>query len=572
MRRFAYLVLIFSLVFALGILGSCAQVVEPEEPDDPEEPDEIVEPPEPEEPRRVVIAQATDVRSWDPPQDWISAAEWITQNAYDYLFIRSHDGAEWVPELAYDWDVIDELTFRFYLHEGVKFHDGTELTAHDVKHHYRRVIDAESREEYIVLDQYQWIDKFVIHDDYTFDVVSKEPDSLFLFKLSQKNTGMGIVSKAYFEEVGMDGVHHWPMGSGPWVLREHVRDEHVLFDRNEDYWQTDKFPNFEEFEFRIVPEASTRVAELLTGGVDLIYDIMPEDQARVDADPNVRTQWVATERGNLLAVRTGIRARDNYPEPDYPDDPTLNRSFTTEDPRVRKAIELALDKYALRDMFGGVGEAFRVRGPFGPLPESPPGVFGPEACLYDPERAQEILEEAGYEFGEPYLHFIASELYPHGDMARVIGDMLEAVGFDVDLAIFDASTWRTDYILPGKTQELNLQALGGNMNPYFATSEQHTRRIFPDRPVTIGPDPAIDPDYEEQSQRINELLNFAWTEVVDEQARLDAYHEAVLLAGERNAPFIGIFQLSTLYGMSDRIHYQPRFDIELWGYDFQVVK
>ena len=564
-----------AVILALFVLLSlsCGPAADPDEPD-PDENDVDVDPDpieEPEEPQRVVVAQATDVLSWDPPQDWASAAEWITQNAYDYLFIRSYDGSEWIPELAYDWEVIDELTFRFYLEEGVTFHDGTELTAEDVKFHYRRIIEG-TRDEYIVVDQYQWIDKFVIHDDYTFDVVSKEPDSLFLYKLAQKNTGAGIVSKAYFEEVGMDGVHRAPMGSGPWILKEHVRDEHVLFERNEDYWQTDKFPNFKEFEFRIIPETSTRVAELITGGVDLIYDIMPEDQARVDADPNVRTQWVATERGHMLMPRTGIRARENYPEPDYPDDPALNRTFTTEDPRVREAIELALDKYALRDMFGGVGEAFRVRGPFGPLPESPPGVFGPEACLYDPERAQEILEEAGYEFGEPYLHFIASELYPHGDMARVIGDMLEAVGFDVDLAIFDASTWRTDYILPGKTQELNLQALGGNMNPYFATSEQHTRRIFPDRPITIGPDPAIDPDYEEQSQRINELLNFAWTEVVDEQARLDAYHEAVLLAGERNAPFIGIFQLSTLYGMSDRIHYQPRFDIELWGYDFEVVK
>ncbi len=571
MNKWLRLSLVLILVFSVAFAIACGSATEPPdediEPDPDTEPDP--EPVEPEEPQRVVIAQATDAFSWDPPQDWISAAEWVIQNAYDYLFVRSPDGGDWIPELAKEWEVIDELTFRFYLHEGVKFHDGTELTAEDVKFHYRRVIEG-SRDEYIVTDQYDWIDKIVIHDDYTFDVVSKEPNSLFLWQLSQQNTGAGIVSKAYFEEVGIDGVHRSPMGSGPWVLEEHVRDEHILFSRNEDYWQTDKFPNFQELEYRIIPEASTRVAEILTGGVDLIYDVTPQDKDRLDANPDVTTYWNNTARGHMLTTRVGPRSRENYPDPDYPDDPELNRVFATADPRVRDAIEMAIDKYALRDISGGDGEPFRARGPFGPLAESHAAVYGPDANVYDPDGARALLEEGGYGPGEPTLVMHASEAWPYGDIARVIGDMLEQVGFTVDLRILDTTSWRTDIYLPGKSQELNLMALGGQMNPFFSTSQIHTERLG--YPEVLPPPPEMDPDYESLSSRINELLDYAWTEVVDEQGRIDAYHEATALAAERNAPFIGLVQMSTLYAWRNRVEYQPRFDIELWGYDFKVVE
>jgi len=135
-----------AVILALFVLlsFSCAPAVDPDEPD-PDENDVDVEPDpdpveEPGEPQRVVVAQAQGVGSWDPPQDWLTAPEWLIQNAYDSIMVRSGDGSEFLPELAREWEHIDDYTFRLYLQEGVRFHDGTELTAEDVKFHWELTV------------------------------------------------------------------------------------------------------------------------------------------------------------------------------------------------------------------------------------------------------------------------------------------------------------------------------------------------------------------------------------------------------------------------------------------------
>ena len=555
-------------LFVLLSLLSCAPAVDPDEPD-PDENDVDVEPEpdpveEPEERQRVVVAVDLDVVSWDPPQDWLTIPESITENAYDYLYLRNHEGSDWVPELAHSWEWIDNQTVRFYLNEGVKFHDGTELTAEDVRYHYRRIIDG-TREEYILRGQYEWIDDIIVHDDYTFDVVAHEPDGLMLWKLTQQNNGAGIVSKAYVEEVGIEGVHREPMGTGPWVLREHIRDEHVLFDRNEDYWQTDRFPNFEEFEFRVIPEASTRIAELMTGGIDVAYRVLPQDEDRLKDASGVDAVWVAGGTGYFLGCRPGPLSTENYPEPDFAGDPELDREFTTRDPRIREAIERAIDKYALRDIAGGHGEAFRARA-FQPLPEGDPDLFGPSACLYDPERAKELIAEAGYEPGEATLVFNASTNWPIGDLARVITGMLEDVGFDVDLRLMDLTTHRNLVSGPRKFQELSLGTNGGNLNPHFAHASYLSTRHL--RAHWVQP---TDAEWQADQERIDELYRIGES-TTDEQERIEAFRELSNIAAEQRTPWISLFQESNLYGISDRIEWNMRADEEIMGYDFKVVQ
>ena len=542
-KRLSILIVVL-MVVSFVLVGCPAEDVDPDpDPDpDPVDPDPD---PDPEEVTRVTVAQGDTQISWDPPQDWTSVGEWTIQNAYDYLFMRSADAAEWVPQLAYDWEVIDELTFRFYLEEGVTFHDGTELTAEDVKYHYRRVIDG-PRELYIVTGQYDWIDEMEVIDEYTLDIRSHEPDSRFLWQLAQTNNGAGIVSKAYVEEVGPEGVHSEPMGSGPYELKDWSRDEYVLFEAYDDYWQGE--PEIEELEFRIIPEASTRVAELLTGGVDVAFDMMYEDKDRIEAEEGITTEEVPSAQGWMLFPRIGVH-------PEFEGDPELDREFTTADPRIRKAIELAIDKYALREIDGGIGEAFRAR-LFEPLPEANPELFGPEANLYDPERAQELIEEAGYEPGEAYLHFDAMEDPPAGDLARVIDSMLTDVGFDVDLNVMDESTFRSEVYHPRRTQELMLHDLGGQMNPFFGTNIFHSDRLETTDYGGIGSSP----------EGLDELLETAWTEVEDEEKRIEAYHEAGMMIAEERLN-IGLFQRTALWGLNERIDWTPRYDNDIYGWD-----
>jgi len=504
------------------------------------------------EPVRLVVAQDEGARSWDPPADWETPSEWLIENAYDYLFYRSADGSSWVPQLAKSWERLDDYTIRFNLVDNAKFQDGTPLTCEDVKYHYERILNG-TRDQYIVHDQYTWIDTLTCQDDYTLDVKSVEPDSLFMWKLAQQNTGAGIPSKAYVEKVGPEGIHKSPMGSGMWKLKDWARDEYVLFELNEDYWDQDAMPNYDELMFKIIPEPSTRAAELLAGNVDLTYRLTPQDKDRIDSNDGTTTMWSKSDEGYNLAVRTGVN-------PKYEGDPDLDREFTTEDWRIRKAIELALDKEALRDLVGGDGQAFRGRN-FEPLPEANEDLYGPEANLYDPEQAQQLIADAGYEPGEATLVFHARSAYPDGDIARAIESMLEDVGFNVDLRLMDNETFNSEVYFPRKSQELMLNGLSGNLNPFFLSLGYHSNRANEFGRIDDSNIPGID-NYHEQ---VDALLNKAWTTVDDDQARLDAYHEALSLAAEARARQIGLFQVSNLWGLSDRVEFAPRFDNAIWG-------
>jgi peptide/nickel transport system substrate-binding protein len=550
LNRFAskHLVVLF-VILAMVVVVGCGQGQDAGEDtaDTGEETEETKEPEEekePEGPSRVVVAQGSGAASWDPPQDWNTAPEWVINNAYDCLLFTSADGSEYVPMLATDWERLDEVTLRMNLREGVKFHDGTDFDAEDVKYHYERIRDGD-RETYIVTNQYDFFEDIVIHDPYTLDFVTPEPDSLLLNKLSQ--TACGIVSKEYVEEVGPEGVHKSPMGTGPWKLKDWGRDEFVLFERNDDYWG--EKPEFEEFEFKVIPEPSTRVAELLTGGVDITYEIRPQDKDRIDAKDNLETFWAKTDRGYSLYPRMGVN-------PQFEGEPELDREFATEDPRVREAIELALNKEELREVTGGNGEPYRAR-MFEPVPEANPDLYGPEANLYDPDKAKQILEEAGYAEGEPTLVFHASSAYPTGDIARVIEKMLEDVGFTVELKLLDTQTFNTEIYFPRRTQELILLGLGGNMNPFFGTLSFHSSRRESYGGVGAG------------SEEIDNLLNCAWTTVLDDDKRIGCYHEAQQLIADRRM-VIGLFQISRLWGVNaDKVEYTPRYDNHIKGVDIK---
>lgn len=213
------------------------------------------------QPFRVVVAQGEDAEDWDPPVAWNTAPEWIEQNAYDCVVFRKPDGSGFNPKAAVRWEQISDLVTRFHLRANVRFHDGTPFSAEDVKFHYER-IKSGTREQYILQPEYQFFSEIVVRDPQTFDVVDDAPNTLTPYLMS--NTGCGIVSKAYFQRTSRDVMHRNPMGTGPFRLRKWVKGERVVLEANRDYWGGK--PEVDELNFRIIPEASTRLAELLTGG------------------------------------------------------------------------------------------------------------------------------------------------------------------------------------------------------------------------------------------------------------------------------------------------------------------
>ncbi len=547
-NRSKWMLVVMLALFVLLSL-SCAPAVDPDEPD-PDENDVDVEPEEPTEPRRIIVAQGTGVGSWDPPVDWSSPGEWIIDNAYDRLLDSTADASDKEPLLAHSWETIDEVTTRFYLREEVEFHDGTEFTAEDVKFHFERVRDG-TREQYIQQPVFQFFEDIVIHDPYTLDFVTPEPDTLLLTRLHM--TGSGIVSKDYVESVGTDEVHRSPMGTGPFKLVDWARDEFVLFEANNNYWGGR--PDYDELEFRIIPEASTRVAELLTEGVDIVHQVPPADWDRVRNASGVNLIESPTGQSFLLLPRLGRH-------PNYEGEPELDRDFTTEDVRIREAIELAIDKKSLIEIAGGIGEPIRHR-TFYPLPEANPDLYGDQANLYNPDRAEELIEEAGYAPGEAELVFHARSVFPQEDIARVITDMLEEVGFEVDLRILDQATFDSEIYQPRRTQELSLQPLGGGFSPRWGvelyTSDWLTAS------TTLGSHES------EAVQRIDELVNIAFTETLDNERRLNAYHEVASIVAEERIN-IALFHAFKMWGINENINWTPRVDEMIRGQDISLAQ
>jgi peptide/nickel transport system substrate-binding protein len=495
------------------------------------------------QPFRVTVAQAIDAEDWDPPVGWQTPAEWIELNAYDCLLFRNADHSNFVPGLATRWERINDLTMRFHLRPNVRFHDGSPFTAEDVKFHYDR-IKAGPRERYIVQPQYQFFNEVVVRDPLTIDVVNDAPNTLMMDLMSQ--TGCGIVSRAYFQRTSRDVLHRAPMGTGPYRLREWVKGERVVLEANAQYWGGK--PEVDELVFRIIPEPSTRVAELLTGGADITFGLVQQEEARIRARQNLRALWAVNDRGWMLFPRIKVNDR-------YKGQAEFDRKFVTEDPRIREAIELAIDKYKLRDLIQPGGEAFRAR-LFQPIPEANPALWGRGANLYNQNRARALMAEAGYSPATQKLVFNASDLFPSGDLARAIAQMLRQVGFNVDLRLADENTFNTTVYFPRRTQELILLNLGGNTKPFFG--------LF-----SFLSSQALSPSgYGGSTQQIDNLINCAFQDVRDNARRINCYHRAnEVIADQRFV--IGLMQTQQLWGINNRVRYTPRIDNHVFGVDIK---
>ncbi len=418
--------------------------------------------------RQIVVAQGEGVENWDPPVGWDSASEWIEMNVYDCLVFPDRETGEMVGWLAESWENLDDTTWRLSLRQGVTFHNGTPFTAEDVKFSIDRIING-SREQFIVFNQWAFVDTVTIIDDYTIEITTDYPDPAFLSEIS--GTGCGVVSKAYVEEVGDNGLANFGMGTGPFKLVDYDRDQHVILEANEDYWGGK--PEIDRLVFRVIPEPSTRIAELLTGGVDIAPGILPQDLPRIEADPRLQVVQYLTDRVYGLTIA-------HTPPPGVD-------AVATSIPEIREAIDYAIDRDELIALAGGgVPTLTRLTPPLPCWDTVDPPLYNVNP--YDPERARQILEEIGYPDvpGGPVitLHGTFGQYIAQREIAETIATMLEDVGFEVDLDIREFSTFR-ETVYRGNNEELMLQSLGNIItDPWIYILNYDSR--FGGRTITRG--------------------------------------------------------------------------------------
>ena len=317
-----------------------------------------------------------------------------------------------VPWLAESWEQSEDgLTWTFHLREGVMFTNGREMTAEDVKWSFERLIDPATGAGNAARVGPPETQIEVI-DDYTVAITHPEPFGIFPQSIGfDKSTG--IVAK---ESVNEDGIIVEPIGTGPFQISEVEGTTRMVLTKNEDYWQ-EGLPYLDAIEITPIPDDTVRETALLSGDVDWVLSIAPQNYESLEANPDV----VVSTAPQLSYDYMGIN---------------LTREPFT-DVRVRQAIALALDREEIAAA-GYFGLAETIEGPTGP---GSPWYFDYAPYGQDVERAKELLAEAGYPDG------FEMELLPtvqYGETVRaaqVIQQQLAAIGITASINAPEWSQW-----------------------------------------------------------------------------------------------------------------------------------
>jgi peptide/nickel transport system substrate-binding protein len=457
------------------------------------------------------------VTSFDPPTDWAIVATWIHSNIGDCLVWRDRETGRFVPWLAERWQKVSDTTWRFFLRRNVQFHNGEPFNAQAAKFTIDRILPDRRM---LVWAQWQFINEVKIVDDFTIEITTKAPEPAMLSKMA--GTGCQVIPPRYMQQVGPQGYATRPVGTGAFKFVEWRKDDRVVLAANPDYWQGK--PAVDELVIRSIPEPSTRVAELLRGGVDLIVSVPTQDWERVRSNANLRLNRFLTTQTMLLAFRTGA-------------------GWVTSDPRIRAAIEYAIDREQLIKIAGG-GIPTRTR-VTPPTLAAHPALF--KKNLYNPDRARALLREAGYA-GQP-LTFHSTTAWPmQQEITIAIASMLEAVGLKIDLKILDISTFREQVYFPYKNREIYMDALGNSFfDPWIAVlgftcaRNQRTDYCRPD---------------------LDQLIQQAAAEMVVEKRKQLYYKIQEVVAEDR--PMVFLYQMEDTIGLHKDLQWKPAPDGFVW--------
>lgn len=405
-----------------------------EEPDDTAAPDEQDDVPDPTPPSeldgRLVIAFESDPTVIDPYFATNYTARSISQALFDTLVMNWN--GELVPTLAESFEALDDQTLQFVLRDGITFHNGEVFDAEAVRYNVERMLSPETDSHH--LPRFEKIDSVEIIDERTVNINLSEPDAQILDAF----THMFIVPPEYDQEVGLEGFAQAPVGTGPFTFVSYTPEDSAVFAANEGYWEGSPKgrPMTGELIFRFIPEVTTKVAELTTGGVDLAYPLGSDQVATVETaggqivsynDYSIRfIQVNASSAGTIAEEATGAAA-DGF--------------AALEDSRVRTALNLAIDREAITEaLFGGraqpLGQPY-AEGSFA-YPSDPP------LYPYDPDRARDLLEEAGYGDGLQ-LELLANVTHEADELALVQSYFAD-IGVTLELSRLESGVYNEGWI------------------------------------------------------------------------------------------------------------------------------
>ena len=395
------------------------------------------------------------------------------------------------PWLATEWESSDDgLRWTFRLSDDVTFHDGTAFDAHAVKANIDRLVDPDMR---VPLRGWMGpLEGAEVVDDHTVEITLDEPFAPFIRAMSLTIAAMN--SPTAMEEKGED-YRMEPVCSGQYRFAEWRRGDRIIMERNDDYWTTPG--NFERIVIPVVPEAGTRMTMLLADDVDIAVLPPAPDIPALEANPDVTVYSEPSSRIMFLGMNL-----DKGP---------------LQDKRVRQAVNHAINTDVLIERIL-YGQAAPVSAPI------PDFFFGHSAVgeyAYDPERAKELLAEAGHEEGfEIEFRHPTGRYLLDAQVSEAIQAMLAEVGIDAQLRTMDWPTYTGSLYQTRDETDVEIYMLG--WGPWILDAHM---TLFPHfHSSQMAPD-AINSTFFDSAE-VDRLLEEAAVEL-DEDRRIELYREAM---------------------------------------------
>jgi peptide/nickel transport system substrate-binding protein len=450
---------------------------------------------------------------------------------YDSL-LHKNPKLEYEPSLATEWKALNDTTWELKLRQGVKFHNGDAFTAEDVKFSFDRALDPATKSP-----QYgniRAIKEVKIIDPTTVQLITDKPFPLLLERL----VFFPIIPKKHYEKVGAQAfADNAPVGTGPYKFVEWKRDQFLKLERFEQHWRGPA--PVKNLIIRVIPETSTQIAELKTGGVDIIRNLSPDLIPDLKANPNTY-------------VSTAPILRTHYVTLDMREAPFEKKA-------VRQAANYAIDRKAIVDkLMGGLGRTV-------PTVVNPMAFgFDPkiEGYPYDPKKAKDLLKQAGYPNGvDITLHTGTSAAF-NRQLAEAVAEMLTEVGLRTNLKIWDPGpAWNKFFQGEGKATHGFMGSWG-----YYSTF---------DADAILHPLYHTEPGgwvgkWYTRVDGLDQLIDEARS-TIDKEKRLTTYTKIQQLIKEE-APSIFLFHQHDMLGIHKRVDYAARGDEWVWIYDAKLRK
>lgn len=475
-------------------------------------------------PRRggVVTMAASLADNFDPVGLSYNPSIWAMLNVYDQLVRTGEDGQSVEPDLAESWDISpDGRVYTFHLRPGLKFSDGSELRASDVRFSLTRLV-TEGKSSWGFLFPPLEIEA---PDDRTVVIQLKEPWAPLLADLAL--FAASVIPEGHFNKVGREGFGKAPIGSGPFVLAEWKKGERIVFKRNPHHWDA-RHPYLDEVRLVPIEDANTRMLKIQAGEIDIAMGVPFSQVDALGRAPGVAVQLAPVQKVDLLFLNL--------------------RSPKLQDRKVRQAIGWGIDREALiRGVLFGHGKV-----PTSFLPpmlhtdsEAPP--FG-----RDVGKARALLAESGAPEGFS-LRLVISASDHERQLATLIKSQLDPVGIRVEIQQYELTALRArvregdfDMRLDAETSDI------ADPSQMVATMGVGTLGLTA---ASVGYD----------NPRVNELAAEAQAEK-DPRRRGEIYREIQRIVRE-DAPYVPLFWPLSATAVREGVHgfaILPTANYRLW--------